>query len=526
MAAGKTGYLDLTPDVSWAKVRIYYEETYDPEGNTSTLTVTSIQVRSASYYGVSYYADGKLMINGKTVLTLDSSAGKAYVSVSKQNTWYSLVFSGGSTVTALLEDIAHNTDGSKKIDLELTGNRFSKFGFYAVGGGYGSGWGVDRSKSLTLTTIPRASAIAATDAAIEAVSAVTVTRRSSDYTHAVAYSFGTLSGWLNADGTTRSKEKKLTASAIPFAIPEAFYDQIPSAKSALCTLTCTTYSGDSQIGEPVQTTFRVTADETLCAPQVSGRIEDINPVTLALTGDKTKCVRYASTAYCTVTAKAKNGASIASKSIGGTQVTGSTRTLESFAKSSLTFAAADSRGYEASLSVKPELVKYIRLTLIASVRRTDPTGGEAILSLRGKYFSGSFGAAENSLTLQCRVGEEVYDITPQITDSGYTAQLTLSGMDYRASHTLTVTVSDALMTREQTLTLGKGIPVFDWGENDFAFHVPVLLEQGVSWSTGLLDRFYPVGAMYISESSPAALFGGTWEAVENEPGLSLWKRTG
>ena len=28
-------------------------------------------------------------------------------------------------------------------------------------------------------------------------------------------------------------------------------------------------------------------------------------------------------------------------------------------------------------------------------------------------------------------------------------------------------------SKEKTLTLKKGVPVFDWGEEDFRFHVPV-----------------------------------------------------
>lgn len=37
---------------------------------------------------------------------------------------------------------------------------------------------------------------------------------------------------------------------------------------------------------------------------------------------------------------------------------------------------------------------------------------------------------------------------------------------------------------------------------------------------------YPVGSVYLAahEVSPGALFGGTWEALENEGGLFRWKR--
>jgi hypothetical protein len=40
---------------------------------------------------------------------------------------------------------------------------------------------------------------------------------------------------------------------------------------------------------------------------------------------------------------------------------------------------------------------------------------------------------------------------------------------------LQVRAVDRLQTVTKSVTVGKGIPVFDWGEGDFAFHVPVTL---------------------------------------------------
>ena len=66
-------------------------------------------------------------------------------------------------------------------------------------------------------------------------------------------------------------------------------------------------------------------------------------------------------------------------------------------------------------------------------------------------------------------------MTPQMGENSYSAQCTLTGLDYRTAHTIQVEATDALAQVNRSLTLGKGIPVFDWGEEDFSFHVPVAL---------------------------------------------------
>ena len=318
METGKSGYIEFTPSVLWAAVRVYYEETYDTALNTSDLTITSIQVKSTSYQDVDYYIDGAIQINGTQVLTLNSAVGNASVSINSRNTWYTIRDSGeDAPVTAQLTGIVHENDGTGSAQILLTGNRFQRFAFYTVDGEDGNGWGVKEAQTVTLTEIPRASAIAATDANVGAVSTVTVTRRNSEYTHAVDFRFGALSGWLDADGSILETEKKLTASTIPFAIPASFYTQLTEVAWGSCSLRCTTYLEDTQIGDVQETAFRVTADLAACAPVVTGTVEDVNGVTVELTGDPARLVRYASHALCTICAQAQEGASIRAKTIGG-----------------------------------------------------------------------------------------------------------------------------------------------------------------------------------------------------------------
>ena len=49
----------------------------------------------------------------------------------------------------------------------------------------------------------------------------------------------------------------------------------------------------------------------------------------------------------------------------------------------------------------------------------------------------------------------------------------MTGLDYTKSYVFETEVTDALETVSKTLILQQGTPVFHWGRDQFAFHVPV-----------------------------------------------------
>lgn len=449
---GLTGYrIDV-----WAE---YLAGAPDYEANTTPLTVyfyAALRPDQSSGTYANYGLNSTLAVNGTSGTGVSSGA---YDFRSQEIINFLGSFSG---------NILHEADGTKTIT--ITGS-FTTLSDYISGGSL--------SATVVLPNIPRASTVGATDANIGAVSMVAVGRKSPAYIHSIAWQFGALSGYLTADGGVSDTEAKLSVTSIPFKLPSSFYAQIPGAKSGACTLICTTYSGSAQVGQTQSCSFTVTAPEELCKPEVSGTVRDTNTATLAVTGDAAKLVRYMSTALCTISATAKNGASMAVKCIGGTAVTGDTLTIPGVQIGSIEFYASDSRGYSCSKTVESTLIPYVKLTNNAGVERTDPTGGNAVLTLKGDCYQGSFGTGENTLTLQYRVnGGSWVTVTPTVTDNSYAAQVQLSGLDYTQQHTVEAKVSDKLMTAAKTLTVKRGIPVFDWGEEDFTFHVPVVFESG------------------------------------------------
>lgn len=466
MATGISGYFDITATKN-ITVRVKYEETYDISSNKTTALNITLLVSSSNYYGHTYYIDGPLSVDGTTVKDFSSSSGENSVRINAQNTFYEV---GGGPWTP--SAISHNADGSKsvKIAIAIKG--------YTTSGNGANGWSASGEKTIDLTTIPRASTIGATDANIGAVSSITINRKSTSYTHSIAYKFGSLSGYIDADGNLVSSEQKLTATSIALSIPTSWYDQLTGAAQGTCTLTCKTYSGSTQIGDTQTATFTVTASQSASAPSVSGTVKDTNSTTKTLTGSASKLVRYYSTATCTITATAKNSATITEKYINGTLVEDDELVIENVEASEFIFMAKDSRGYSAQAKVTPTVIPYVKLTVNATCDRDDPTSGKATLKISGNYFNDSFGSKDNALTLQYKIDSGSYTIvTPTIKDNSYSITVALTGLDYDSSHTVKVKSADKLATVYRSVTVKKGIPIADWGEADFAFHVPISMNS-------------------------------------------------
>lgn len=465
MAVGKTWQIAVPitrEGGTWGYIKVTFQEEYDSLGNYSTLRVTKMTgsntIRSGNFVSVgTIYVDGSAWYswNGNNWVFGGLSGDSEFM------TW-----SGASYPSGLR--INHNEDGTKNINVSVN------ISYCGREDGSWSGNGGTVSNTVALTSIPRASTISATDANIESVSTITVNRKSSAYTHTIKYEFGGLSGYINADGGISSSSVKLTATSIGFTIPDSFYTQIPNAKSAVCTLTAVTYSGDTQIGDAKTCKFTVTAPQEACAPEVSGTVVDTNEATKALTGDSNKLIRFYSNALATITATAKNSASITAKSIAGVAVTENSRTIEVVETGSFIFEATDSRGYSNAVQVDKAFVEYIKLTANMTVSRDDPTSGKATLVVKGDYFNGSFGAVVNTLTVQGRIeGGELFTIPFTLDGNKYVATAALSGLDYQKYHEIEVIVTDKLASVTKSQTLNKGIPNYHMGENDVTYEVPV-----------------------------------------------------
>ena len=371
---------------------------------------------------------------------------------------------GKGSVSGSLE-LRHREDGSRQVECTLETSIYT---------------GVLRTAKATweLDANPRASTVGATDLYIGSTCMVLIDRKNNAYTHTVALYTDDLEGYLQSDGTLASQPAKLESTTLALIVPLSFYEKIPNERRLSCRLVCTTYLEDTQIGQPQECTFQAICREEDCAPYVAGEVMDLNGRTVSLTGDPVRIVRFFSTAGCSIYARAKLGATLTGQQVNGTPIPGEHIELPNAETGTFVFQVTDSRGYRGEHTVENPLIPYIKLTAKATTHRQAPTSDRVELTVAGDWWAGNFGAEENALTAKCRVGQVEIPLSLEVQEGRYTATVTLEGLSYDRAHLLAITVEDKLMVQSLTVTVNPGVPVFDWGQGDFAFHVPVILADG------------------------------------------------
>lgn len=405
-----------------------------------------------------------------------------------------------------VDKINHDADGGKTIT--ISGSVTAPSGT-SLAGKVTSG-----SKSVDLDTIPRASSVTATNANIGSKTTISISRASSSFTHTLTYSFGGLTGTI---------ANKTTSTSVSWTVPTSFYAKIPNDPSGKCTITCDTYSGTTKIGTSTAT-FTATAAESVCAPSVSVTAVDTNADVIALTGSNKRIVKGFSDVKVTTTATAKNSASISAVSVtcGSAKKTGTSVTFDDVESATIKATATDSRGYPTEATASGlTLVNYIVPTIKETISRASPTSDVVNIYVEGNWFNGSFGAKQNTLRVQVRYkpksqaayadDDEYFDMDITTSGNKYTATLSLSGLDYTKSYSIRIRARDAIHVFEGTLAepvyrnteISKGIPVFDWGEEDFQFNVPVFLQNG-SCAVGSMTPGLKIWCGYVSITPTAA----------------------
>lgn len=382
---------------------------------------------------------------------------------------------GANTTTTLYEGtttITHNSDGSKKVTVSYSFNTKTTLGTYTG------------SKDVTLTTIPRATEISCGGGTIGNKTTITLTRKSTAFYHKLYYKMsGQSSKTLIASG--------IAASSYSWTIPTSLYSLIPSATKLTGTLYCYTYSNSActnQVGEGKTCSVTVNTSESACKPTVSLTLKTYED-TQKYTGSTTKVIKSYSTVRAISTVTAKNSAKISSYKVTSGGVTKSNIASVDFSKvtsDSFTLTATDSRGYSNSVTKSLTMINYINPDIAFAKQPSIDTDGKLEIKIKGSAFNGSFGPDyPNNIVCKYYYKESTASKynpgeTFTLVKSGntYTANTTIPNLSYDKAYNVYCTIADTLHYEIPTNTVTvSGLPVFDWGESDFNFNVPVTISQ-------------------------------------------------
>lgn len=293
---------------------------------------------------------------------------------------------------------------------------------------------------------------------------ISITKDKSSYTHTLKYSF---------NGATGTIATKTSATSYVWTPPASiFYSKIPNAVSGYGTITCETYDGNSLIGTST-CGFYAYAVKSNCLPSVSGSVVDTNEKTIALTGNSAILVQYLSKPKATLTATAKNSATIKTIQIEnpvGLVATTSPYTFDTVYSDEFRFKATDSRGYSTVETVDIKnfiLYEPCYFDIVPIATRIESTSTTATATLNGYCFKGSFGSQSNAITVKYRykTSSGAYGsyvaITPTWNSDGtFSATVTINGLSLDETYTIEFVVEDKLTSFPVESVLGQSVGDF------------------------------------------------------------------
>ena len=491
------------------KLRVDWSQSKNVSANTSTVTCKLYLVN-----------DWSLNISGRSdnTCTIDGSA-QTFSSPAISSTGTHLLGTVSRTVN-------HASDGGKSLTISAVFQiRATLSGTY-----YGT---ITASANITLDSIPRASSVSAGNMTLGSVGKINISRASSSFTHTLTYSFGNTSGTIAT---------KTTATSVSWTPSLSLANQIPNATSGTCTITCTTYNGNTNIGAKTCTlSLSVPASvkptiSSLSAARIDGEVPSAWGIYVQTKSKVKLTINGAAGSY---------GSTIKSYSITGGGYSGSASTLTTgFLNNSgtITFKATvtDSRGrVSAEASVSITVTAYSPPYFNSSLSQRCLSNGT--LDDDGTYIHAlvSFGYSTcgGKNTLKTSVQYKQVSAT-QWTDAGVTFASN-TAFNYGKGQISTETSYDVRYTLEDAFSSisvqeivstaavvmdfksgGKGVAIGKVSESDNTFEVAenwdvkvygMLLKEYIQQ---FAKTMYPVGSIYLSVSStnPSTYFGGTWVA--------------
>ena len=231
-------------------------------------------------------------------------------------------------------------------------------------------------------------------------------------------------------------------------------------------------------------------------PTVDLEVVDYNEAMTELTGSASTLVKGHSTAQVTIIGLPKKGAHIVEEQLtnGSRTFNGSTEIYQ-VSDPNFYVTVVDSRGFEGHAQETLNWVEYIPLTCNLNVS-TPSSVGATTVTVSGNCFYGSFGRQTNSIRVyyRWRAADSSYNewksITASINSNNTYSVSAPVTVDYTKAHTFEAYAEDLVETVYSLEVRVKTSPVFDWGENDFNFNVPVTFGEGFTVPNAALKQLW------------------------------------
>lgn len=268
--------------------------------------------------------------------------------------------------------VTHKDDGS------LSGYVWMRFESPSTSGGWAPGTTDLATADTVLTTIARASSftIKAGSALLGSPVSIAIDRKSSSFTHKVAYTFS------GSSSTTVSTNAATSASFTP---PISLASRVPNSTTGSLTVTVTTMNGGTQIGSPVSKSVNLGVPTSVVPTMGTPTATRVNNGVPSSWGVYVKT--FSKCTVKIVSAAGAYGSTIKSYSItgGGLNATTSSATtgvLNTAGTVTFTCKITDSRGRTATKTVSITVVDYSGPSLSVSANRCNSSG---VATAEGTY---------------------------------------------------------------------------------------------------------------------------------------------
>ena len=343
---------------------------------------------------------------------------------------------------------------------------------------------------------------------------ITVTRYNNSYTHTITYSFGSASGTI----VTKS-----SSTSISWTPPANLASQIPNATHGTCTLTCTTYNGNTSLGTTTATlslwvlqSVKVTVGSVTTAETVAGLnakfggyVQGKSKVKFTVTADTSNA--YGAT-MSTLTASA-NGQAFNSNPF-------TTGLVNNSGTNNYSVTITDSRGRTDTASGTYTVFAYSSPTVSITSLSRDSLGTSIIVK-----YSWSISAVSNrndkTIKIYIKAETDAYygSAVATITPSAYSGSgtYTITGMSASTTYNVMIEAIDYFATVSYTRNIAStGNRFIECSAYDktIAFH-------GDNPEDGN-DHFFKNPVMFHANTTVSKSSGGTgYYAERSDTGISV-----